>query len=191
MTLLIIGVALFTLLHLFPVVLSDTRTALKNSMGEKPYMAVFALSILGSVALIILGWRSAIPETIYLPSAGLRHPAMLLVVIAFVFLVSSHFPKSRLRKIVRHPQLTGIAIWAFAHLLANGDSRSVILFGGLLVWSLLSIVLINRRDGNWVKPTEFLPVWQEIIIPVAAILVSGLIVKFHHYIAGVPLMPAS
>ena len=191
MTLLMVGVALFTLLQLFPVVLPDARNNLITSLGEKPYMALFALSVLGSFALIIFGWRGAEVSQYYFPSAGLRHPAMLLVVIAFVFIVSSHFRRTRIRKFVRHPQLTAIAIWAFAHLLANGDSRSVVLFGGFLIWSVLSIILINRRDGEWEKPTEFMPAWREIFIPLAAVIVSGIIVKFHYYIAGVPLMPTS
>ncbi len=191
MTMLIAGVALFILLHLFPVVLSDTRDTLKASLGSNVYRALFALCALGSVLLIIFGWRSAIPEVIYNPPLGLRHPAMLLVVIAFIFLVSSHFKRTRIRKYIRHPQLTAIAIWAFAHLLANGDSRSVILFGGFLLWSVVSIVLINRRDGVWNKPTEYMPVWREIAIPVAAILLSGLVVKYHYYIAGMPLMPTN
>lgn len=191
MTMLMVGVALFILLHLFPVVLTEMRNTLKTSIGEKPYMAVFALSVLGSVALIIFGWRSAIPEDVYLPAAGLRHPAMLLVVLAFVFIVSSHFSRTRIRKFIRHPQLTGIAIWSFAHLLANGDSRSVVLFGGFLIWSVLSIMLINRRDGEWTKPTDLMPAWREIFIPLAAVIVAGVIVKYHYYIAGVPLMPTN
>ena len=191
MTMLIAGVALFILLHLFPVALSDTRDVLASRLGDKPYKAIFALSVLGSLALIIMGWRGAVPEIIYNPPQGLRHPAMLLVVIAFVFLVSSHFKRTRIRKFVRHPQLVAIAVWAFAHLLANGDSRSVILFGGFLLWSVLSIMLINRRDGEWQKPTEFMPAVREIAIPVAAVVLSGIIVKYHYYIAGMPLMPTN
>ena len=146
---------------------------------------------MASVALIVIGWRSHLPEIVYIPPAGLRHPAMLLVVIAFIFFVLSSFPKSRLRKYIRHPQLTGIKTWAIAHLLANGDSKSIILFGGMLVWAILSVILINRRDGAREIPTEFMPAWKEVLIPVIAVGVSGLIVKFHVYIAGVALIPSS
>ena len=146
--------------------------------------------MVGCVAMIIMGWRSALPTIIYIPPVSLRVPAMVLVVIAVILLIGSHFKRTRLKKYIRHPMLAAIAVWAFAHLLANGDSKSLVLFGGFLVWSILSMVLINRRDGEYQKPTEFMPVWREFIGPVAAIIISGQIVKYHYYIAGVPLMSA-
>ena len=30
--------------------------------------------------------------------------------------------------------------------------RSILLFGGLLIWAVLEIVFLNRRDGAWKKP---------------------------------------
>ena len=191
MTFLITGMLLWITLHLYPVGMAASRNRVVASFGEMPYKALFAIGILASVALIVFGWRNSIPEIVYMPPAGLRHPAMLLVVIALVFFVLSIFPKSRLRKFIRHPQLTGIKTWAIAHLLANGDSKSLILFGGMLVWAILSVILINRRDGEYAKPTEFMAAWKEVLIPVIAVAVSGLVVKFHYYIAGVSLIASS
>ena len=188
MTLLIAGVLLWALLHLFPVVLAEPRKKVMSLYGEKPYKALFAMLILGSIAMMIFGWRSATPSLIYIPPVELRFPAMFVVVVAFIFIIASHFRRTRLRLLVRHPQLVAIFLWAFAHLMANGDSRSVTLFGGMLIWSLLSIILINRRDGVYEKPTDFMPVWREFIAPVAAIVISGQIVKYHYLIAGVALM---
>ncbi|MEL0067300.1 MAG: NnrU family protein [Gammaproteobacteria bacterium] len=191
MTLLVAGMLLWMGVHLYPVFMADSRNQLVGRIGEMPYKGIFALAILASVALIILGWRSATPEIIYNPPAALRHPAMLLVTIAFIFFVLSSFRKSRLNKFIRHPQLTGVKTWAVAHLLANGDSKSLILFGGMLVWAVLSVIFINRRDGAREKPTEFMPVWMEVLIPVIAVVITGLIVKYHYYIAGVPLIASS
>ncbi|MEL6482604.1 MAG: NnrU family protein, partial [Pseudomonadota bacterium] len=53
---------------------------------------------------------------------------------------------------IRHPQLTGVKIWAVAHLLVNGDLASVILFGGLLAWAVVALIMINKRDGKGPKP---------------------------------------
>ena len=190
MTLLITGVALWIILHLFPSLMVNARASIISNMGEKPYKAVFAVIMVGALMMIIFGWRSALPTIIYNPPVALRVPAMILVTIAFILLVGSHFKRTRIKRYIRHPMLTAIAIWAFAHLLANGDSKSLVLFAGFLLWSILSMILINRRDGEYQKPTEYMPVWREFIGPVAAIIIAGQVVKYHYYIAGVPLMSA-
>ena len=53
---------------------------------------------------------------------------------------------------MRHPMLTGFALWALAHILVNGDGPSVVLFGGLLLWALAEIVIINRAEPQWSPP---------------------------------------
>ena len=54
---------------------------------------------------------------------------MILVPIALVLFAAANMP-TRIRALVRHPMLLGLLLWAFAHLLANGEVRSVVLFGG-------------------------------------------------------------
>ena len=46
----------------------------------------------------------------------------------------------------------GVLVWGLGHLFANGEGRSIVLFGGLALWALVEMVLINRRDGAWLKP---------------------------------------
>ena len=60
---------------------------------------------------------------------------------------------------IRHPQLTAVKLWALAHLLVNGDSASLLLFGGLLVWAAVEVVIINKQDGKSPlnKPDSSLP----------------------------------
>ena len=55
---------------------------------------------------------------------------------------------ARVVGVIRHPQLTAVKLWAVAHLLVNGDSASLLLFGGLLVWAVLEVVIINKQDGK-------------------------------------------
>jgi uncharacterized membrane protein len=45
----------------------------------------------------------------------------------------------------RHPLLLAIALWAGAHLLANGDLAHVILFGLFGLFAVISMRLIDRR----------------------------------------------
>ena len=33
------------------------------------------------------------------------------------------------------------------HLLVNGDGSSLVLFGGMLIWAILEVILFNRQEG--------------------------------------------
>jgi uncharacterized membrane protein len=79
--------------------------------------------------------------------------------------------------------LTGVAIWGFGHLLANGESRSIVLFGGLAAWAIIEIFLLNRRDGAWVKP-EPVPVKKDVILAVAGVVVYAVVAVSHKWLFG-------
>jgi uncharacterized membrane protein len=42
--------------------------------------------------------------------------------------------------------VAGVKLWAFAHLLANGNLADVVLFGAFLVWAIADFVAARRRD---------------------------------------------
>jgi hypothetical protein len=60
--------------------------------------------------------------------------------------------KGRARSWFRHPQLLGVTLWGFAHLLVNGDVASIVLFGGLIAWANANMQIINLREGAWTRP---------------------------------------
>ena len=91
------------------------------------------------------------------------------------------------KRVLRHPQLTGLIVWAIGHLLANGDILSVVLFGGLGVWAVAEIVLINRREGAWVKP-EPVPISAEIRPVLIGLVVFVALFAAHPYLFGVSPM---
>jgi len=185
MLLLVTGVALFAVVHLLRGVAPELRQRLWDKLGEGGYKGLFSLLILSSIALIILGWRSATPQFVYAPVLSFGPVSLLLMAVAFLlFVVSGR--KSRLRRLLRHPQLTGVLVWAVAHLLLNGDSRSLALFGTLALWSVLEILVINRREGAWVK--EEVPGWgTELASAGVTIVVVGVLIYVHRWIAGVAL----
>ena len=187
MAMLISGLTIWIAVHLFPSVAPASRQQLLTRMGNGPYQAVFSLLLIAGLLLIIFGWRNTVPDHIYSPPVALRHPAMLLVVIGFILMVAASFP-TRIKRVLRHPQLTGVLLWAVAHLMANGDSRSVLVFGALAVWTVVSMLMINRRDGAWVKP-EVSGAWgREVVIVIIGLVISAVVVRFHHYLAGVALI---
>ncbi len=185
MFLLITGILWFAFVHLSPALTPGIKAAVRQRTGDGGYRGLFSLLVAVGLVLIVLGWRSADPEFVYLPPAGLKHAAMGLVFLALLLMVTSSRP-SRLRRVVRHPQLTGVIIWAVAHLLLNGDNRSLVLFGGLAIWAVLEIVLINRRDGEYVAPPA--PGWGAELVNLAiAAVVVAVVVAVHPWISGMPV----
>ena len=68
--------------------------------------------------------------------------AVVLLVVGFLLFGAEKHP-SRINSWVRHPQLSGLLVWSIAHLLVNGDSHSVALFGAMGVWAILEIIFIS------------------------------------------------
>jgi hypothetical protein len=108
-----------------------------------------------------------------------------LLALAFLLLVVSNRP-SRLRGVIRHPQLTGVALWGISHLLLNGDDRAIALFGGMTAWAVLEIVAINQREGVWIKTPA--PGWgaEVINIGIAAIVIT-IVIFIHPWLSGMPV----
>jgi uncharacterized membrane protein len=95
---------------------------------------------------------------------------------------------TNIKRVLRHPQLTGLATWAAAHLLANGELRSLVLFGGLGLWAVVAMLFINRRDGAWQKP-EPQPMAGEWKPAAAAVAGFAVLYLLHPWIAGVAPTP--
>lgn len=184
---LVAGVLLWMFVHLSPSVMPGFRKALIDKLGEGPYKGLFALDIVIAIVLIVVGWRSARPEIVYLPPAW-GHTAALILMALSVFLLGAANMKTAVKRFIRHPQLSGVAVWSVAHLLSNGDIRSLILFGGLGIWALVEMPLISRREGAWVKP-EAPPVGVEVRGIVIAAIVYVVLVFLHPYFSGVSPMP--
>jgi uncharacterized membrane protein len=182
---LIAGLLIWSLVHLVPAMAPKLKQAWTGALGENGYKGTFALLILLSLALIVFGWRHTIPVHLYLLPPAVKHSAMFLVLIAFVLFGASQYP-TRIKSVIRHPQLTGVIVWAVAHLLMNGDSRAMVLFGSMGTWALLEIILINRRDGVWVKPEP--PAWTREIRGLAiSLVIFVVVILIHPYITGVPV----
>ncbi len=177
-----LGVLLWSGTHLFPALAAGPRKRLVDRLGENGYKGLFAVAMVISIYLIISGWKATPPEFLYIPPAWGRHAAALLVLIAFVLFSASH-GRNNIKRFVRHPQLGSVALWGVAHLLANGESRSIVLFGGLALWAVVEIVLINRREGAWVKPDPA-PRRKDVIAVVAGVVVYAVFAHLHQWLFG-------
>ena len=183
MSLLIAGLLVFTIVHLVPAASPATRARLVDSLGEGPYRGLYSIVIIASLVLIVFGWKAATPTSVYVPPVGGGAVISALVFAAFVMFVTSK-ARSNYRRFVRHPQMIAVILWSVAHLLVNGDSRSVLLFGGLGIWAVFEIVLCNKRDGAWRKP-DVVPFSADMIVAVIAAAAFGGFFFLHKALFGV------
>lgn len=154
MSLLILGLLLFLGTHLVTS-LRPVRARLVERLGDTGYkLGYSALSLLGLV-LLAQGYglyRAEAWVPLWEPPRFARHLAWALMVPAFVLLIAPYLP-GRIKAATKHPQLLAVKIWAFAHLLANGDLGSALLFGGFLAWAVVARISAKRRaDASHGEP---------------------------------------
>ncbi|PTU33241.1 NnrU family protein [Stenotrophobium rhamnosiphilum] len=183
---LVLGILLWAVTHLFVALAVDTRKQVIATIGLNPYKGLFSLTLVLSLVLIVIGWKAMPEGVLYSPPAGLRHLTTLLMPIAVILFLSARAPTD-IKQIIRHPQLTSVKLWAVAHLLANGETRSVILFTGMLAWAVLEVIFINRRDGVWQKPAP-VGATKTIISAVIGLVVTAVLIFTHRYFTGMPII---
>ena len=146
MLMLLAGLLLWVFAHLFKR-LNPTK---REALGDRG-RGLAALGIGAGLVLMILGYRSAPFIPVWWPPVGMIHATNLLVLLAFWFFALSMVP-GKLSAKVRHKQLTGVKLWATGHLLANGDLAAMLLFGGLLAWAVVTVIMIKRQAPEWERP---------------------------------------
>ena len=188
MTLLIVGVAFWSATHLFPSLMPATRARLIAWLGPRLYRVGFALDIVVALVLIVFGWKAAPLDALYVPPLLGSPIIAVLMLLSFILFAAANAP-GNVKRFLRHPMLTGMVVWAGAHLLANGETRSVILFGGLGAWAIVAMLSISRRDGAWDKPAA-VPFSRDLMTVAASALLFALVVYFHAAVIGVAPLPA-
>jgi uncharacterized membrane protein len=141
------------------------------------------VGVLAGVVLMVMGYRGVEHIDLWYPPAFLTHVNNLLMLFAF-YLYAASGMKTRITRVIRHPQLTAVKTWAVAHLLVNGDLASVVLFGGILAWAVVEVILINKAEPRPVPPAPA-PVGKEIGAVVGAVVVMGVVMMIHNWL-GVP-----
>lgn len=184
MSLLLLGVGLFIGLHLFTTILRPVRMGVIGKIGEGPWKGLIALGLIASLWLIGRGYGAASGEALWDAPVWMRHLAIVLMLPALILFVGS-FSGSKMRALIRHPQLTGVKLWAVLHLLVNGDMRSLVLFGGLLAWAVVQVILLNKRDGKGPLPAPSdSPVKAWMAVPMGLVAWVGLM-GAHQWLFGV------
>lgn len=179
MALLILGLLLWVFGHMAKRLVPGFSAAMGRS--ERP--ATTAIVIIGTV-LMVLGYRAWFGDFYW----G-RTPAMAginnLLMLVSVYLFAAAGMKTAVARRFRHPMLLGVVIWSIAHLLVNGDTPSLVLFGGLGIWALAEIALINRDQPKWVPPAAKGGPRKEVMAVAGTVIVYGAIAGVH-YALGYP-----
>jgi uncharacterized membrane protein len=186
----VIGLLVFFAIHLVP-----TNVELKNGLiarfGDRGYKGIFAVFSLIGLALIILGFHKlqlhpGKNEILWYPPIWTRHLALALMLPAMIALVAAFIP-SHIHVALKHPMLVAIKIWALAHLLANGDLASLVLFGSFLAFAVYDRISVKRRadlgplgkgGGPWVNDV--------IVVVLGTALYAVTVLYLHELLIGVP-----
>ncbi|MDO5613934.1 MAG: NnrU family protein [Paracoccus sp. (in: a-proteobacteria)] len=179
MLILILGVALWWAAHLFRRIAPDARAAM-GGQGR----AYVALGLLLSVVLMVIGYRGAGGPYWWGATGATKGINNLLVLVA-VYLFAASGMKTRAARVIRHPMLTGFALWAFAHLLPNGDLPSFVLFGGLLAWALVEMAVLNRAQPGRTPPPPA-PMRKEVMAIVGTLVVYAVMALVHIWLGYNP-----
>lgn len=188
LTLEILGLIIFVGAHVF-VSLRDRRAALISSIGRGPYLGLF--SVVSIVGLILLGFGFAryraegiIP--LWYPPAWTRHIVVAAMWPASIAVVAAYIP-GHIKRVLKHPMLVGVKLWAVAHLCANGDLGGIILFGGVLAWAVYDRISLKHRTDPGSLPIPMGGTRNDIIaIIIGTVLYAVLGLVFHPLVIGLP-----
>ena len=188
LAILILGLAVFIGTHLVTTQ-RDARARLMARHGEGPYKIAYSVASIVGVLLIAWGfgaYRAAGYIAVWDPPAWTRHIAALLVWVAVICVVAAYSP-GRIKTTLKHPMLVGVKLWAFAHLISNGDLGSIILFGGILGWAVFDRISLKRRTDPGAPPIPVGGVTKDVIaVVVGTLAYLALGFWFHPYVIGVP-----
>jgi uncharacterized membrane protein len=188
----ILGLVLFLGVHLLTTQ-RELRARFVDSLGEGGYKGCYSLVSLAGLVLIVWGfahYRAAGQIEIWQPPAAFKHITEALMLPAVILVVASYI-RGRIYATLKHPMLAGIKLWAAAHLIANGDLGSIILFGSFLAWAVFDrITLKHRADGGAPPIPVGGPVNDAIAIVVGIVAYLALGFVFHPVVIGVPVFGA-
>lgn len=183
---LLLAVALLFATH-YGISSTALRERLVARLGERSYLLLYSLLSLGVLVWLILAYRRAPYLEIWGAPAWSAWVPLLVMPFALLLLacgvstmnptaigspdtLDQAEPARGILRITRHPFMWGVALWALAHIVPNGDAAAVVLFGTFAALALLGTLLIDRkfalrRGAQWQR---FVAVTSN--LPFAAIL---------------------
>jgi uncharacterized membrane protein len=186
----ILGLALFFGVHLLTTQ-RELRARVIASTGEGGYKIGYALASIAGLVLTVKGfadYRATGWIDVWYPPAAFKHVAVGLMLPAVIMVVASYI-RGRIYTALKHPMLAGVKLWAAAHLLANGDLGSIILFGSFLGWAVFDRISLKHRADAGAPPIPVGgPANDLIAVAVGIVAYLALAFVFHPVVIGVPVV---
>ena len=186
----ILGLVLFLGVHIVTTQ-RGLRARLIASWGEGGYKAGYALVALLGLALIVWGfadYRATGWIDVWYPPKWIKHVTVALMLPAVILVVAAYI-RGRIYTAVKHPMLAGVKLWALAHLLANGDLGSIILFGSFLGWAVFDRISLKHRTDAGAPPIPVGGLGNDLIaVAVGIVAYLALAFAFHPVVIGVPVV---
>ena len=186
----IVGLALFLGVHLLTTQ-RGARARLIAERGEAAYKIGYALLSLLGLVLIVWGfawYRATGWIDVWTPPMVFKHITVALMLPAVILVVASYI-RGRIYVTLKHPMLAGVKLWAAAHLLANGDLGSMILFGAFLAWAVFDRISLKRRADAGAPPIPVGGIGNDLIaVAVGVVAYLALAFVFHPVVIGVPVV---
>src|SRR5215217_6581524 len=193
--LMILGLVLFLGAHTLTTQ-REVRSRVIAAAGEGGYKLGYALVSVAGLALIAWGYshyrasgmidvweRWCSPDVLRL----LKHLTDALMLPAIIMVVAAYI-RGRIYTVLKHPMLSGVKLWAAAHLLANGDLGSIILFGSFLGWAVFDRISLKHRADAGAPPIPVGGIGNDVIaLAVGLVVYLALAFAFHPVVIGVPV----
>ena len=185
----IAGLVLFLGVHSTRVFAEGWRNATIARIGEMPWKGLYSVVSLASFALLVWGYgrvRGEMP--LWYPPAGMRYVTVVLMLPVFILLVAAYWPRNGLKARFHHPMVLAVKLWAFAHLLSNGNLADVLLFAGFLAWAIADYAAARKRDraANAVYPPGNAAATVGCVV-VGLALYAAFVMGLHRWLIGVPV----
>jgi len=138
------------------------RGGLIRMLGEQGFRGLYSVVALAALVWVVLAYGEVPRRELWPDSQALRLTALVIMPFAAILLVAAlptrnvtmvggesvaddPHPTPGIMTITRHPMLNGVVLFALAHLLANGDSASAVLFAGLAILAVGGMMHIDYR----------------------------------------------
>jgi len=187
MALFLIGLFIFLASHSSRIFAEPWRNKMIDQIGEVKWKGLYTIISLIGFIVMVIGYGQARENTIVLwqPNAFLIYIALLLNLIAFIFLAGSSPSNNAIRLKLKHPMILGVKVWALAHLLSNGTLVDLILFGSFLIWAVLDFRSARKRPILVPEKAEISTKATVITIASGVVLWIIFIFGLHQYLIGV------
>jgi len=187
MALFLVGLIIFLATHSCRIFAESWRNRMIDRIGEVKWKGSYTIISLLGFIIMVIGYGQARQETMVLwqPNTFLIYIALVLNLVAFIFLAGSSPSNNAIRLKLKHPMILGVKVWALAHLISNGTLVDLILFGAFLSWAVLDFRSARKRPILMPEKADVSTKATLITIASGVILWVIFIFGLHQYLIGV------